>query len=282
MKISASISRGHVAPRHDLREGKDLPENIDKSLSKDNVVLENNLQKKANGKTESIEDWINRRMQPAIDAYDATQKRRDRRIGENYGNYVNWHNAKNKHMGKPLDLAYEFVVQFGEHLETRYNEKTKQNEPVLDQNGNPMKSIGAVYFAADDAMKKAMREKLFVPEFRKALDHFKTKYPHLEIIQATCHFDESNGTPHMHLTIVPVGQKFKNGLQERVGFGHAIGNDGIERTKSRDDEGGFQMERMYDEMHSYLKERLRENEHFKVFEVKEDRKSTRLNSSHRL
>ncbi len=273
MEISGSISRGAVAIRHDMREGNELPQNIDSKLSEDNKVLECNLReiektdKKGNKKIvhESVESWINRRMQSAIDAYDAKQKP-CRKISIKYGDYVSWHNENNKFKGKPLDLAHEWVVQVGEHYQQVWNERTKKNEILLDENGAPKKSLGAYYYEGTEEIKAKMRDEIFIPIYKKILKHFKEKFPHLEIIEATIHFDEPNGTPHLHIVSVPIGEKFGNGLQERVGFGHAIANDGIERSKNRNDD--FQMERMYAEMNAYIKEQIKKNVHLKEYELK--------------
>ncbi len=249
-KISGSMSRGHATSKHDFREGNDLPQNIDHSLTKDNVTLIDKLQtrevtNKKTGKThiehESIESWINRRMQPVIDEYDAKQYPY-RKIMNNYKNYCDWHRQKRKTGGNDIPLMESFNFQVGEHFQTKWDEEKGELVPELDENGNLIDSLGAIYYKADDATKAKMREELFIPLFKKELEDFQKKYPHLEVVQATCHFDEPNGTPHMAVIVVPIGENFKQGLSQQVGFGNAIGCDGIERSSTRKDE--YQMARM--------------------------------------
>lgn len=247
-EISGSMSRGNVATKHTLRTTNRLPENIDQSLTPDNIIIIDELHGK------SVEEWINKEMQSALEEYDAKQPRFDRKLIPQYGDYLSWHKENNKHNGRYLDYVYEFNLQIGEHYETKYNPETKKNEPVFDENGDPIESLGVIYYKADETKKAKMREELFDPLYREAVDHFQEKYPHLKIVYAAEHYDEPNGTPHTQFGVVPIGEGFKNSLQKRVGIGHALANDGVGRKQERDED--FQMTRMYKEMHEFIKKQL--------------------------
>ncbi len=99
-------------------------------------------------------------------------------------------------------------------------------------------------------------------ECEAILNEIQTKYPHLEIVWATLHMDEPEGTPHLHIAYQPVGDRYKQGLSERVCLGNALACDGIERIKDRGqaDEEGFQQRRFYNRMEDYVKSRLKTDE----------------------
>ena len=207
--ITAGIADGPVAPKHDFRET--ATQNVDPSLSQDNVVLEDNLM--GPKRHLKINDWVDQRFQPAIDRYNENQPIKYRYITVPYTEY---HQSVCSHRRKNHSLCREFLIQFGEHYETKYNKSTGENEIILDMYGDPVASLGYTYFAADEQQKQNFRDSLFMPYFRDVVQHFKEDYPHLEIVYAVAHFDEPNGTPHLHLCVCPVGERYKIGLDERV------------------------------------------------------------------
>lgn len=206
VELSGSMSRGRLAYLHDIRTSKKA--NIDTELSKDNVILVDELQ----GRT--LEEYTNDTMQKYVDEYNATQKRADRKIKD----YVSWHTAQKK-MGP---LAYEFVLQYGSH-----------------------ENFGSSYYNSHPEKRAELRRK-YIRLFNRQLRAFQKDYPHLKVLWATIHFDEPNGTPHMHLAFQPIGEQYKQKLSHRVSVSKALELDGIKRIKSRSEakESGFQLARM--------------------------------------
>lgn len=214
MKIGVSFSVGKVAYAHDVRESNcPLPKNVSQQLVCENV----NLVDKLNGK--SIEDYTNDRMRPYIDEYNAKQRRNDRKIKGEYVDY--WNNLNDKGKGQ---LCYEAVIQFGEH-----------------------ESLGKQYYESDGQERERLKDE-FVSFYKSCIDEFETNYPHLEVLYATIHFDEPQGTPHMHLCYQPIGDTYKQGLSHQISIGNALTSDGIERVKSRKESlevGGYQIAKFY-------------------------------------
>ena len=221
MEISASFSRGHVAYHHDVREGI-LPKNVDPELSKYNVIFRDRLQGK------SIEDYTDERMQPFIDEYNAKQKRKDRRITTGYSD---WHKLHSK-SGCPL--VYETVFQLGDH-----------------------ETLGKLWY--DTKNHPMAMWAFFKRECEEFIQMFEHDHPHLEIVWATLHCDEPAGTPHLHVAFQPIGEGYKQGLAQQVSIGRALTLDGIERVEKRADAeelGGYQLQRLYNKMVNYGKNRI--------------------------
>lgn len=60
--------------------------------------------------------------------------------------------------------------------------------------------------------------------------------PQLEVIGAYYHADESNGTPHLHIDYVPVGEGYKRGLKKQLSLSKALemqGIEGLQKTNGR-------------------------------------------------
>lgn len=221
IQVGASFSTGRVAYKHDTRET--ISPNVTKDLIGDDIVLEDNLM------GESIEDYTNKVMQPYIDEYNNKQKRKDRRIKGTYTEYF----YKLKDHGK---LSYEAVCQFGE-----------------------AETIGQAYYKAENPEEKAELKNQFVDVYTCFFQELKKKYPHISILYATIHFDEENGTPHMHIGYQPIGEGYKQGLSHQVSLSKALSLDGIERVTKRadiDKYGGYQVARWYYEVRHGLLEPL--------------------------
>ena len=67
------------------------------------------------------------------------------------------------------------------------------------------------------------------------LQKFQAKYPHMDILLATFHGDEPNGTPHLHLILQPTGENYKQGLEQQISLSKALECDGFERKNVRGD-----------------------------------------------
>lgn len=237
MKIAGSMSVGRIATKHTLGiDGiRQLSKNVDPNLTRDNVILADELR----GRT--IEEYTNETFQPAIDEYNAKQKRNDRKIKTPY---VDWHkNNGNLTQGK-MSLAYECVIQIGEH-----------------------ESLGHQYYEAS-GKKREKIHRWYEKQYSELLKDFKERFPHLKVLYAAIHFDEKDGTPHMHLCFQPQAVCTR-GLGLQVSIGKALGQDGIPRFENRleAEREGYQMGRMYKEFrHQYINPLIERN----GFEVKQE------------
>ncbi len=231
------MSVGRIATKHTLGiDGiRQLSKNVDPNLTRDNVILADELR----GRT--IEEYTNDTFQPAIDEYNARQKRSDRKIKTPY---VEWHkNNGNLTQGK-MSLAYECVIQIGEH-----------------------ESLGHQYYEAS-GKKREQIHRWYEKQYSKLLKDFKERFPHLKVLYAAIHFDEKDGTPHMHLCFQPQAVCTR-GLGLQVSIGKALGQDGIPRFENRleAEREGYQMGRMYKEFrHQYINPLIEKN----GFEVKQE------------
>ena len=218
MEMSGSFSRGRVSYEHDVRITK--TKSVDEKRTCDNLVIEDNIGefvKQGMSQKKAIEAYINQEMQPFIDEYNAKQKREDRKIKVPYCEY--WKTNDKINQGK---MMYEFVGQIGEH-----------------------ETNGRGYYEATGE-EKERQVKIYRATYKKCVDEFKKKYPHMKVLWATVHLDEPGGTPHFHICCVPIGEGYKQGLSHQVSIGNALACDGIERAKTRLE--GFQMTRMYDDI----------------------------------
>ena len=218
MEISASFSFGRVAYHHDVREGA-LPKNVDPSLTHSNVVLIDNL----HGRT--VEEYTNEKFQPVIDAYNKGKKP----CLQIKSTYSEWHFTKGK---SKCPLVYEAVAQLGDH-------------PTL----------GHIWY--ENTGSNGLKQ-FYISQYKDVVEHFKETYPYLEILWATVHMDEPEGTPHLHIAFQPVGDAYKQGLKRQVSIGNALSCDGIERLEKRKDaeKEGYQLTRLYKAMEDYMKDKV--------------------------
>lgn len=212
MAQTVSMSYGKIAIEHDVRIN--ISPNIDATLSGNNESFIDKLK----DYNYSLEEYTNARFQPIIDEYNNKQKREDRKKNISYVDIVKAENEKllakakdNKEKGikksvrPPTKLAYEYVLQVGNR----------------DTNGTKNAS------SEDIACNREY--------CRKVLEDFQEKYPHAEVLLATFHADEPEGTPHMHLLIQFVGENYKQGLRQQISMSKALELDGFERAEAQKD-----------------------------------------------
>lgn len=210
MSQTLSFSMGRVAPLHDVR--LEVSDNVDLNLTeKNNIIF---IDKLADFGYD-IEAYTNDKFQPVLDEYNEKQSRDDRKKKKPYCYYLEEENRKlietagrykeqgiNKTVKKPTRLAYEFVIQVGDH----------------ESNGiaNPDTNVDLNRQYAEEV-----------------LEGLQEKYPHMDIMLATFHGDEPQGTPHLHILCQFTGEGYKQGLSRQVSVSKALENDGIERTANR-------------------------------------------------
>lgn len=176
-KMTASCSFGKTAIGHDNR--KFLPGNVDKALSSVNEYLI---------RCDSIREAYHEIFDEAVQAYNDSQKRNDRKIDDYYDKINKSKNGEH--------LAYEYVLQVGSH----------DTNPTGGEWQELSKEI-----------------------YKEWLNDFTEHDENLKVINAAIHCDEPNGTPHMHITIVPVahssrGLSLKNslsGAMKEMGYSRA-------------------------------------------------------------
>ena len=199
---TVSVSRGKTAIEHDLREY--TPNNVDPSMSIYNAVLINEL----GGKT--LAEYTNEYMKSYIEEYNAKQRRSDRMKSYDYAaDYIEEQNnmQKSRQNYTAGQLAYEYVIQFGDHQTMDVNEVVK-----------------------DEVLLKDIHKM-----FEGFIQSYQSSYPHMRIILATVHMDEPMGTPHMHILVQPIGEGYKQGLSHQVSLTKALACDGFERSEKKGD-----------------------------------------------
>ena len=212
MALTLSFSKGNLSPYHDMRIGK-IPDNVDPNLMCNNCVMIDKL----GAFDYDIESYTNEKFQPIIDAYNVKQTRDNRKKTKPYVELLKEENKKlikkaeeNKKEGKktsvrkPTPIALEYVMQFG----------NRDTNGTIAPSTNMEQNKYAAY--------------LFLQKFQK-------KYPHMDILLATFHGDEPNGTPHLHLVLQPTGENYKQGLEQQISLSKALECDGFERKNVRGD-----------------------------------------------
>lgn len=247
--MTLSFSVGRVAIQHDIRET--LTDNVDPTLTPNNVIFIDKLKEY----NYDVEAYTNARFQPVLDSYNTKQRRPERRKTKKYTEIIADENAKllakekynkehgiNKSVRKPTKLVHEYVVQIGD----RNSNSTLTAD--IDQN------------------------QLYYESVLNELQH---KYPHMEILLATFHADEPNGTPHMHILVQYVGEGYSQGLSEQISVNKALECDGFARSNTR---GNYSIERFIEDIKNTVmteklteimdEERLELNEHRKHEDIR--------------
>lgn len=187
MGKTLSFGKGKGNIRHNNRE-YETP-NVDHSRVKDNIIY----------KQEDIKEAYQKCFGKAIDDYNATQKRNDRKKSlDGYMDEIK-RNQANKNGEK---LFYEQVVGIGDMHDSGIKTKPEEAEKCKQ--------------VLDTYMKE-----------------FQERNPNLYVFNATLHMDEQ--TPHLHIDYIPVGEGYKQGLQTRNSLTRAFDNMGIESAKTKDD-----------------------------------------------
>lgn len=219
--LTVSFSVGNIAVDHDIREN--ISKNVDPDLipkDKADFVFEDKLSDFGY----DIEAYTNAKFQPYIDEYNVGKKP-CRQIKETYCEHLAKENEKllakaeeNKKKGikksvrKPTKLVHEYVLQAGD----------RESNSTLQMDGETMAQYA----------ERMRKNKEYCKE---ALEEIKKKYPHADILLATYHADEPNGTPHMHLLIQFTGDGYEKGLSHQISISKALEEDGFERSGNRGD-----------------------------------------------
>ena len=124
-----------------------------------------------------------------------------------FGDALTEYNARQKRKDRCIDNYYDKIKNSknGEKLAYEY---------VLQVGDKDSNTVGGQY------------EKMSKEIYRKYVADFEKKNPNLRLINASIHCDETHGTPHLHVTVVPVshsnrGLSLKNslsGAMKEMGF----------------------------------------------------------------
>lgn len=225
MGMTVSMSSGRIAVLHDVRE--DISANVDVELIGNDVILVDKLKEY----NHDISAYTDAKFQPYIDEYNVGKKN-CRQIHETYSEHVAKENEKlqktideNRKKGiktferKPRKLAYEYVLQIG----------NREDNSTLKMDGETQ----------DQYLQRMKDNEQFC---KNTLVQILQKYPHCDVLLASYHADEPNGTPHMHLLVQFDGEGYKKGLSHQVSVSKALELDGFERRESRQ-EGNYAMQR---------------------------------------
>lgn len=209
MSQTVSMSVGRVAILHDIR--KEISANVDQTLITCNEIFIDKLKKY----NYDLKAFTNDKFQKFIDEYNSKQSRPERRKTRSYVEMIEEENKKlinkaedNKKKGikssvrKPTQLAHEYVLQIGN------------------------KDTNSTLTADVEKNKQYCRE---------VLEEIEKKYPHVEVLLATYHADEPQGTPHMHILVQFTGEGYKQGLNKQISISKALEQDGFERSNNRGD-----------------------------------------------
>ena len=223
MGLTISFSMGSVAVKHDIRQAAEP--NVDASLTyRDEIMID-----KLKDFGYDIYKYTNARFQPYIDEYNEIVSRPCRRKTEPYSQVLEATNEKraaNKTGPRPTKIAYEFVLQVG-------NQDTNPASADRDEEDIELNRI----------------------LYREILKEIQSQYPHAEILLATYHADEPEGTPHLHILVQFVGEGYERGLSHQISISRALECDGIERAAKRHDDR-YQMEAWVEEVKDNIMEPL--------------------------
>lgn len=223
MGLTVSFSMGSVAVKHDIRQAAES--NVDASLTyRDEIMID-----KLKDFGYDIYKYTDARFRPYIDEYNEIVSRPCRRKTEPYSQILEATNEKraaNKTGPRPTKIAYEFVLQVG-------NQDTNPASADRDEDDIELNRI----------------------LYREILKEIQRQYPHAEILLATYHADEPEGTPHLHILVQFVGEGYERGLSHQISISRALECDGIERAAKRHDDR-YQMEAWVEEVKDNIMEPL--------------------------
>ena len=170
-------------------------------------------------KQEPLEDAYDKMFGQAVAEYNASQRRKDRKIDD----YI----TKIKNSKNNEKIFYENVVQIGRMTDFG----------VVDENGN--------------VTENALLAKEILDIYAKT---FQERNPNLYLFNAVLHMDEA--TPHLHLDYIPVAHNYKTGMKTRNSLTKGLQQMGIEKATSKiDNETVHWQERERDYLKGLCEER---------------------------
>lgn len=145
---------------------------------------------------------------PSVEAYNAKQKRNDRKIKDYYEKICNSSKTKvQQEMIVQIGTREDYQVRLFEEMDFENDQQwTEQSWTAAEE-----KRIAENWHRSNEILKEWCIE-------------FPTRNPNLKIYNAVIHNDESS--PHIHINFVPVATGYKRGMEKQVSFDKAlIGQD---------------------------------------------------------
>lgn len=205
ISLSVGMSAGRVSELHTRRCY--VPDNAEAAFSDRNVHIFD--PRDDDGNIIPYRDQINEIFRPAIERYNAKQKRKSRRKDYDYYSELT-------REGSQITPIYSYVIQLGnrdncgtcdadfdfeEYKRLAPNERAKY---ALEHANN-----SATYHAAVRILTRVGQE-------------WEQRYPCLKPVSIVLHADEVYGTCHLTVDVVPVASGYKRGMDTRCGMTKAL------------------------------------------------------------
>lgn len=198
-----------TAEHHDRRDY--TPPNAERGLRNRNVTILNHADH-----VQAFNDFF----APAIDRYNAKQKRADRK--KSYDYYHDLIDGKEGYgRGKNREHPiYEYVIQIGNRDNNGITDREFDNEywRELKQNGKYDEAEAYVMEHLNKSDEREELKKLLI-NFAKELEE---RYTNFKFLAIEYHDDEPNGTGHLHIAYIPYTNETKKGLDTRVSLSGAL------------------------------------------------------------
>lgn len=204
---SVSVARGTPATSHTPRFY--VPKNAEKALAEDNVIFM---------QTEDIQAAFNEFFRPAIEEYNAKQKRADRRKSLDY--YSEIMNGDGKETA-----VYEYVVQIGnkDTLGITDSDFDGKHWAKLKEEGKEDEA-SAYALAHKNTSPDVQEMKAILTEIAQELPE---RYPNWKFWNIALHMDEPNGSLHLQFDGTPWASGYKNGMAVRDSLSKAMSSMGF-------------------------------------------------------
>ena len=200
MKMTVSFSKGKKSETSIRHNNRSIEEDFDYTKKGHTHIKTEYTQMNRVLKHEKIQDVYEKLFGEAVDKYNQKQKRKDRKINDFY-----------KHVKKSAkqQTQFEFIAQVG----------NKDDFAGLDRR-DPQ---GRWQQAAD-----------LLGEYERG---FEKRHPQLHVYNAVIHMDEQ-GSPHLHLNVVPVATGYKRGVAVQPSFKRVLAQEGY-ATDPKDSRAQF-------------------------------------------
>lgn len=210
-KFSISAAQGRIAHEHDDRDY--TPRNADVSLRNRNITIKS---------TEDYKSAYNNLFRDSVIAYNAKQKRKDRKKSFDY--YSEVENGKGHE--KPI---YEYVFQIGNRDDLGITDKDFDYDRWVSLKRNYKFKTASKY--VHQHLNKDLKRDELKKILTDVMSGLEEKYPHFHFFTIQGHDDEPGGTLHYHVAFTPVADGYKNGMPVRNSLSRALAQMGFKSDK---------------------------------------------------
>ena len=218
--LTISVSQGRVAQQHDRRDY--TPKNAARGIEKNNVSIV-----QSDDEIAAFNDFF----EPYISAYNAKQKRANRKKSFDYHGEIIERRAKSKDPDHEVKPFYEYVVALGDRngvmavTDTQFDNDhwRRLKDGYTSEDGT---EHAPNYRAADAYVKKHLNKhpdrEALKDAFTAYMSKLQQRFPSFQFVAIEGHDDEPNGTFHFHIRFFPVGEGYKKGLEKQCGLNKAL------------------------------------------------------------